>query len=374
MKFLIPTEPDDTHAILVKLALEAAGHSVYFLFTADHPTLQKNSVYIDNHSYQWQSVDAYTATMGQQYDVVWWRRPRHPYVPKKTVHRKDYAFVKRENLLFFESFTTNLAPDAWWVNSKEAARRASFKLLQLKIASESGFAIPTTLCSNDPQEIKHFLQTYAKEGVIYKSMCPYFWFEALQTKITYTSKVKEKNLPKSSILQAVPGIFQIEIKKKFELRITCFGHYLVAAKLHSQKHPEGLIDWRAIRGDRMLIEFYELPEIIANKIRLFMQNLGLVFGAVDMIVTPDGEYIFLEVNEQGQFLWIEELNPQFKMLDIFIQFILKRSLDFQWDESACAHTIETYRSQMQNVYETNVQRHIQLNSCRNIQEMESIEA
>lgn len=368
MQFLIPTEPDDTHAILVKIALETLGHSVSFLFTADHPTLQKNSVFIDNHTYQWQSVDAYTAITAKQYDVVWWRRARHPYVPKNTVHAKDYVFVARENLLFFESFTSNLAPNAWWINSKEAAHRANFKLLQLKIASECGFTIPTTLCSNDAQEIKRFLQIHKQTGVIYKPMCSYFWFETLQTKITYTARIKEKNLPKQPVLQTVPGIFQVEIKKQFELRITCFGNYLVAAKLHSQKHPEGLIDWRAIRGQRMLIEPFELPEVIANKIRAFMHHMGLVFGAIDMIVTPNDEYIFLEVNEQGQFLWIEELNPQFKMLDMFIQFILKRSKDFNWDETSCVHTIEKYRSQMQALYDVNVQRHVQLNTRTKIQE------
>ena len=38
MKFLIATEPDDTHAILVKLVLEDLGYSVRLLFTADQPT------------------------------------------------------------------------------------------------------------------------------------------------------------------------------------------------------------------------------------------------------------------------------------------------------------------------------------------------
>ncbi len=362
MKFLIPTEPDDTHAILVKIALETLGHDVSLLFTADHPTLQKNSIFIDNQRYQWQSVDKDTAIFSEHYDVVWWRRARRPYLPKQSVHAKDYVFVARENNLFFESFTSNLAPDAWWVNSKDAAYRANFKLLQLKIASECGFMIPTTLCSNDPQEIQQFLHSNEKTGVVYKPMCSHFWFEALQTKITYTARVKNKNLPKRHILQTVPGIFQIEIKKKFELRITCFGNYLVAAKLHSQKYPDGMIDWRAIHSARMLIEPFDLPEAVSHNIRLFMQRMGLVFGAFDMIVTPDDEYVFLEVNEQGQFLWIEEFNSDFKMLDIFIQFMLQRSVTFTWDPESCTHSIEKYRRQMKDIYDVNMKHHVQVNN------------
>jgi len=48
MNILIATEPDDHHAILVKLALEKTGHLVDLLFTADHPTKQKNTIFIDN--------------------------------------------------------------------------------------------------------------------------------------------------------------------------------------------------------------------------------------------------------------------------------------------------------------------------------------
>jgi hypothetical protein len=35
-----------------------------------------------------------------------------------------------------------------------------------------------------------------------------------------------------------------------------------------------------------------------------MDRLGLVFGSIDMIVTPDGEHVFLEVNPNGQFDWV----------------------------------------------------------------------
>jgi hypothetical protein len=39
-------------------------------------------------------------------------------------------------------------------------------------------------------------------------------------------------------------------------------------------------------------------------IRLVKQ-LGLEFGAIDLILRPDGEYVFLEINPNGQWLWLE---------------------------------------------------------------------
>ncbi len=56
-----------------------------------------------------------------------------------------------------------------------------------------------------------------------------------------------------------------------------------------------------------------------------MKKLGLVFGCFDFIVTPDNEYYFLEINEQGQFLWIEEVNPDIKMLDAFVNFLINKN-------------------------------------------------
>lgn len=53
-----------------------------------------------------------------------------------------------------------------------------------------------------------------------------------------------------------------------------------------------------------------------------MANLGLVFGCIDIIVTLNGEYCFLEVNEMGQFLWIERANPEIRILDAFCDFLL----------------------------------------------------
>jgi glutathione synthase/RimK-type ligase-like ATP-grasp enzyme len=38
-----------------------------------------------------------------------------------------------------------------------------------------------------------------------------------------------------------------------------------------------------------------------------MDDLGLVFGAIDLKLTDTGKHVLLEVNPQGQFLYIELL-------------------------------------------------------------------
>lgn len=364
MNYLITTEPDDTHAVLVKLALEDRGHSVRLWFPADQPTKQKNSVFLDQSGYQWKCADHLDVVNDNNYDVVWWRRARKPYLPKEAVHADDHTFAERENRLFHESLTYNLAPDAWWINSKESAARANSKLLQLNIAVQCGMTIPLTLCSNDPKEIRYFLLKHETDGVIYKPLCSNFWFERDRTKAAYTSCLDFLDLPDNALLQVSPGIFQKNIRKKYELRVTCFGDYLVAARLHSQEHPDGQTDWRAIPCGEMTLEPYDLPVAVSNQIRAFMRRLGIVFGCMDLIVTPDDQYVFLEVNEQGQFFWIEDYNPDIRMLDIFVKFLLYRSVYFKWDERHREHDIGQYRDRIQAVASSNMKQHVVLNRVR----------
>ena len=42
-------------------------------------------------------------------------------------------------------------------------------------------------------------------------------------------------------------------------------------------------------------------------IRDSMRTWGLKFGAIDMVITPNDHYVFLEVNPAGQWGWIEDL-------------------------------------------------------------------
>ncbi|RUR11414.1 hypothetical protein [Legionella septentrionalis] len=360
MEYLIATEPDDTDAVLVKLALEESGETVRLLFTADHPTKQKNSVYVTPDSYCWKSSDAQASFVQNQYDVVWWRRVRKPYLPTGAVHVADHKFVLRENVLFHESMLYNLAPDAWWVNPKEAATRANAKLYQLQKAIQCGLLIPKTLCSNDPDDIEHFIAGH-EDSVIYKPLCAHFWSDEKSIKIAYTAKIHGRDFPDKELLQLSPGIYQKEVQKAYELRIVCFGDHVVAAKLNSQEHPEGKMDWRAIPEGKLKVEPYLLPASVEHKIKKFMQSMRLVFGSLDFIVTPEGEYVFLEVNEQGQFLWLEAYCPELPMLDMFIHFLMQKTRNFRWVPPQHRRMISSYHEEVAKIVDENMQYHVYLN-------------
>jgi glutathione synthase/RimK-type ligase-like ATP-grasp enzyme len=58
------------------------------------------------------------------------------------------------------------------------------------------------------------------------------------------------------------------------------------------------------------VEPAALPADVTDKLLKFMKHLGLVYGAIDLRRTPEGEYVFLEVNTAGEFLFIEERTGQ----------------------------------------------------------------
>ncbi|STX29679.1 Glutathione synthase/Ribosomal protein S6 modification enzyme (glutaminyl transferase) [Legionella beliardensis] len=364
MNVLISTEPDDVHAILTKLALEEKSHQCSLWFTADMPTKQTNSIFFSNEQQAWllENESQQPLTNHHDIDIVWWRRARRPFIGNNFA-KGDQEFIRKENTFFHDGIPLVLANDAFWINPYDAISRANSKLFQLKLALQCGFKIPPTLISNSPERIKYFLNQYEHEQAVYKPLSAHHWYEKDVLRMFYTKTICKEQLPSNEILQLTPGIFQKYIKKKYELRITCFGTHSVAAKIASQEHPQGLNDWRYIPPLELKVEPYKLPYSLEKKIQNFMDALGIVFGCFDFIVTPEGDYYFLEVNQQGQFLWIEDCCPTIKMLDKFVKFILNRDAYFNWKDKETISLADYEEKAAVVVYE-NMQKHIMLNALK----------
>jgi len=104
-----------------------------------------------------------------------------------------------------------------------------------------------------------------------------------------------------------PILAQEYIEKKLELRITIVGQKMFTCAIHSQDSEQTRIDWRRYDFRNVKHLPYQLPEKIKQKLHKLMKIWNLSFGAIDMILTPEGKYVFLEINPNGQWLWIEQL-------------------------------------------------------------------
>jgi glutathione synthase/RimK-type ligase-like ATP-grasp enzyme len=357
---LIPTMPDDGHALYVKLALEKKGHQATIWYTADFPQQQTQTFKLSQDNFLWDfcGVD-FAISTDKKFDAVWRRRTKKP-VLSSIIHPDDIENTTNEMNTFYKNIWHVLEPDAFWINPLETLGAAKCKLKQLKVAAEAGLKIPKTLVSNDPAEIRAFINEHPEDEVIYKTLCPVAWINDKETSIrlTYTKKIKLADLPSDVMLQNATGIFQQKINKAFELRVTYLGNHAIAAKLNSQEHPKGIMDWRYVPRNELTIEPFQLPEDIHKKCKTFMEKLGIVFGCFDFIVTPEGEYYFLEVNEQGQFLWIEDANPEIQLLDAFTDFLVHGSRNFTWEKSSHSLALSDFNNEVKDLQKNAISKHI----------------
>ncbi len=368
MTSLIITEPDDIHAVLVHLALEHKGYKSKLFFSADMPSIQKNNLYFSNGETLWNTRNSGNDKIEwslNSIDSVWWRRPRRPHLPDY-IHEEDKQFVQQENFVYHDSIPYMLDENSWWVNPIESTYKTRSKIAQLKIAQKCGFNLPETLISNSPEDIKNFLNNSSNNGVIYKPFTPYYWADNSGMRLLYTDKISLADLPADEMLQAAPGIYQKYIEKKFELRVTCFGSHISAVKIFSQQHALGQVDWRKIPGHELALSPYELTQPIIDKIIQFMKEAGVVFGCFDFIVTPDDKLVFLELNEQGQFLWVEDILPELCYMDMFAEFMIQKKFNFSWKQSSRTLSTKDFDDKAQKICDENINKHVYLNQIKRV--------
>jgi glutathione synthase/RimK-type ligase-like ATP-grasp enzyme len=241
-------------------------------------------------------VDFDLHLLGEQvFSSIWFRRTMLPDVDMR-LSEKIYLLKEFEYLL--KNIFATIGGK--WLSDPFLVYRAENKLLQLKYAKEIGFVIPETLVSAVATEIRDFANRQGSiiikpiySGRIESDTGPDFMF---------TNMVSEQHLADLEKYDITPCIFQQEIKKKIEIRVTVVGTEVFTAQVDSQKSTESKTDWRR---EKNKFEPFELPKNIAEMCVNLVEKLGLRFGAIDLILTPEGKYVFLEINPNGQWVWIE---------------------------------------------------------------------
>ncbi|MCE9574782.1 MAG: hypothetical protein K8W52_16655 [Deltaproteobacteria bacterium] len=325
-RIVVTTTPDDIHAAAVACALERRGHELVALYASDLPRAATVAITVGASAPSVRVGD----TVIDDATSVWLRRPTRPVLPAD-MHPHDRPVAERELDAVVRGLYDVLAPRALWVNPIDCHRGANSKLRQLASAREVGLAVPETLVSNDPARIRALLAAHPGE-VIYKPFLPAVWRGGGERLYPLTAVLDETELPDDDVLRLTPGIFQPRIAKRHELRVTIIGDHVVTARIHSQDARATQLDWRADDA-RPPLELDALDPEIEVRCRALMRRLGIVFGCFDFIVTPMGEHVFLEVNEQGQWLWVEQALPEAFLLDRFSAMLAQGRPDFRWSRA-----------------------------------------
>jgi len=239
-----------------------------------------------------------------QVSACWYRRPLPPVVNKQIFTEHSKKFVLEESKEFLSFLWNNM--NCFWINHPLDIKRAESKPLQLKFASKCGLSIPRTLITNSPKKAKEFCESC--NGLVISKVLGRGEVEYQNDYyFIYTHRLKPEDLKNLSDIRFAPVIFQEHIEKSVEIRVTIFGEKVFACEIHSQDSEKTKDDWRHYDFENVKHEVHQLPIEIEKKCLKLVKLLGLKFGAIDMILTPGGQYVFLELNPNGQWLWVEHL-------------------------------------------------------------------
>lgn len=265
-----------------------------------------------NITLQFGSQEKYIINNYQEFTAVWYRRTKLPDIKASNKGEKIYLLNE------IDTFLQNLfgVIKAKWLSNPLAVSNAENKLLQLSLAKQIGFNLPDTLVTTNREELIAFTKKNSKTVIkpIGRGRIDYL---DNTSKLIFTNIITENVINEIASFELTPAIYQEYIDKEYELRVTVVGKEIFSASVDSQSIGGASIDWRR---EKMRFEKYELPEDLKQKCLLLLEKLNISFGAFDLIKAKNGKYYFLEVNPNGQWVWIEKDTGQL-ISDSIIKFL-----------------------------------------------------
>ena len=305
---LVSTKVDiATDYVVLKLA--ELGASFYRLNTEDYPLSSSSSIRVaDDRAADWRwSPDAGPRVILSNVRCVWFRRHRLP----KMLEELEGAYAEyclRESDWFIRgAMYSHELPSAGvtWMSHPAKVQAAESKIYQLSVARSVGLRIPDTLVSKDPSEVRTFFDEKGGEVIAKPLRLGYFDYGDRQAGV-FTSRVEPGHLEDGLAIRLAPVIYQPLIPKLADIRVTVVGQQLFAVAIDSQSDPAARVDWRRTENEDLPHSIHQLPAQLEELCLAHVSALGLGYGAIDLVLTPEGEYVFLEINPNGQWVWMEE--------------------------------------------------------------------
>ena len=305
----------DVHSQALAWALRKFSVSAQVIALSDLPDYSTSSW--SPHGSSW--IDQNADITPEDADLLYLRRIWPAKAPDYA-HPEDLEFIEASCNKFTKWLIEYYgAVNHRWIQTPQACRAANNKLLQLTTAKKIGLRVPDTLVSNNFSEVCNFVN--GRKRCIAKPIVAENWLVDGVPKFSFTAEVQSADLDEDAVKLA-PMIYQSLVEKTAEYRVAVFGDDIISAKLNPNLYKETKIDWRAAMGHTLDIQKSELNETTIKKLKQFLKQMNLKTGVFDLVETTDGEIVFLEVNESGQFLFLEGENPEIKSLLSATRFFL----------------------------------------------------
>jgi ATP-grasp ribosomal peptide maturase len=289
MTVLILTSEEDVTADMVVAKLHEAGTPMMRLDPADLPGKAVLSAEYAHGDFDGHlSVNGHVLSMGGLRSV-WVRRPGEPAA--HAPHPSPWLAAETRQALYgmLHSAATR------WMNHPHNAEQARLKPWQLRVAHLSGFAVPPTVFTTAPRLAQQFAEEY-RDVVVKSASGPPPGDPGLALPTTLIGPDAD-----FSAVAAGPALLQRYIPKRADIRLTCVGTRLFAARKTAEP---GQVDGRY--GDTgHAWEAVPVPERVGRSVRDYVAFAGLAYAAFDFAEDEEGIWWFLECNQGGQFGFVE---------------------------------------------------------------------
>lgn len=237
----------------------------------------------------------------EEIGAVWYRRPS-PIKAEASLPDLQRLFIERETRAGLWGLLR--AIDGLWVNHPGANSEAAWKPQQLALAMRLGLAIPRTLITNEPDALRRFYQE-CQGQVVYKLLgFPGYEVEDGAIASLYTSRVPEQLLQEAHRIAGTAHLFQAFQEKICDVRVIIIGEQVFAVEIHPLSE-ETRLDFRRDYG-ALRYAVHTLPAALEKALLAMTRAYGLQYAAIDLLYTPEKQYVFLELNPCGQLGWLEE--------------------------------------------------------------------
>ena len=272
---------------------------------------------IDKENYLFEKQNGFQFQINNlnSFHSVWFRRTKLPDLKIKDEAEKLYLLGEYDALLSNLYSQLNVKK---WLSHPNDVYQAENKIFQIQVAQEIGFTIPDTIITNQHSVLKEFIDKHNR-NVIVKPLSQGRIKQVEGIKTIYTNRISEEIINNLASYSLTPSIYQEYIEKEYELRITVVGEKIFAAKVDSQKLDETKTDWRK---QKIPFEPYSLPLEVSKKCIALLCKLNLSFGAIDMIKSSKGNFVFLEINPNGQWAWLD-MEAGLNISDEIINYLTK---------------------------------------------------
>lgn len=242
------------------------------------------------------------------------------YPPAKDESSTAEHLATAENKSAIRGFFSLVPDSCIWINNPYLEEKIDNKIYQHKCALKFNLDVPDSLVTNSPDSVSKFFNKH-KGNIIIKQMSDVSiidktpvvaedGFDDYEFKGFYTSLIRQADLDDLDDYLGKgcsPVLIQEVLDKKSELRVTVVGDKCFSYRIYSQEREESKTDFRHV--DDLRSEKCELPENVKDKIISLMKYWNISFAAFDFVETTDNRIVFLEANVVGNWLWLEQNEP-----------------------------------------------------------------